>query len=587
MVNFQTPTNYIVADFEFRPIGGIEGNPIEALCAVFKNLQTGEVAALWGDELYELDSPPFFKSTNDVLVAYYASAEIACFKSLGWAQTMSVLDLYTEFRTLTNGVELLGGRSLIDALNYFGLAATESTHKVSMRELALRGGPHTPEEKTALLDYCANDVDMAAKLFEAMIKQIDIPRALLRGCFITAVAEMEGHGSPVDYPTLRELREYWEPIKVELVRAVDQDFGVFDNGSFKEVLFEGYLARQRIRWPRHESGRLKLDEDTFKDMSRAHPQIKPLRLLRDSLAKLRLTALEVGHDGRNRCLLSPFGASTGRNTPSSTRFIFGWPKWARGLIQPKPGLSIAYLDYAQQEFGVAAALSGDLNMQEAYRSGDPYLQFAIQAGAVPKDATKDSHPAERAQFKACVLAVQYGMGPDSLALRIGQPVIRARQLLDQHRKVFRRFWQWSDDVFNNVVACNEISTLYGWKLRLKPDLNPRSVRNFPMQATAAEILRIACILIRERDVQLCAPVHDALLIEAPDGLIREHAIIARDCMKKASEIVLHGFSLGSDIRILTHPERFLDEDSQPFWDKVMNLMARAKAKNHECSYTNV
>jgi hypothetical protein len=58
-------------------------------------------------------------------------------------------------------------------------------------------------------------------------------------------------------------------------------------------------------------------------------------------------------------------------------------------------------------------------MIAAYRFGDPYLAFAKQAGAVPIDATKQSHSAERDLFKACVLAVQYGMVPDALALRIG------------------------------------------------------------------------------------------------------------------------------------------------------------------------
>ena len=48
-------------------------------------------------------------------------------------------------------------------------------------------------------------------------------------------------------------------------------------------------------------------------------------------------------------------------------------------------------------------------MMEAYPSGDPYLAFAKQAGAVPAHATKDTHHAKREQFKACVLAVQYGM----------------------------------------------------------------------------------------------------------------------------------------------------------------------------------
>ena len=61
--------------------------------------------------------------------------------------------------------------------------------------------------------------------------------------------------------------------------------------------------------------------------------------------------------------------------------------------------------------------------------GDPYLAFAKQAGAVPADATKQSHGPERELFKQCVLAVAYGMEAKSLALRIGQPEIVARDAI--------------------------------------------------------------------------------------------------------------------------------------------------------------
>src|SRR3954467_1356146 len=143
---------------------------------------------------------------------------------------------------------------------------------------------------------------------------------------------------------------------------------------------------------------------------------------------MRLSDLAVGRDGRNRTLLSAFRARTSRNQPSNTKFIFGPSVWLQGLIQPPPGYGIAYIDWAQQEFGIAAALSGDPKMLAAYQSGDPYLAFAKQAGAAPADATKASHKAVRDQFKACVLAVQYGMGEEALASRIGQPAIRAREL---------------------------------------------------------------------------------------------------------------------------------------------------------------
>ena len=97
------------------------------------------------------------------------------------------------------------------------------------------------------------------------------------------------------------------------------------------------------------------------------------------------------------------------------RFIFGPAVWLRSLIKPSPGFGLAYIDWAQQEFGIAAALSKDNLMIEAYLSGDPYLEFGKQAGIVPSHATKESHRVQREQFKACVLAVQYGMGAKSLA----------------------------------------------------------------------------------------------------------------------------------------------------------------------------
>jgi hypothetical protein len=203
---------------------------------------------------------------------------------------------------------------------------------------------------------------------------------------------MEGHGSPIDLEAYQGLRDNWDDIKLELIRQIDKDYDVYENGSFRQSKFEAYLLNAEIAWPRQASGKLKLDEETFKLMAQIHPVIAPLRQLRDSLSKFRLNSLQVGADGRNRCLISPYSSSTGRNQPSTSKFIFGLAKWARGLIQPHPGYAIAYIDWSQQEFGVAAALSGDKNMMAAYHSGDPYLTFAKQAGAVPLDATKASHP---------------------------------------------------------------------------------------------------------------------------------------------------------------------------------------------------
>ena len=168
-------------------------------------------------------------------------------------------------------------------------------------------------------------------------------------------------------------------IQDQLIAAIDRDYGVYDGRTFKLDRFAKYLAAAGIPWPLLESGQLDLSDDTFRQVARAYPQIAPLRELRSSLAELRLNDLRVGRDGRNRTILSAFRSRTGRNQPSNAKFIFGPSVWLRGLIKPPPGQAVAYVDWKQQEFGIAAALSGDTAMQAAYRSGDPYLAFAKQA----------------------------------------------------------------------------------------------------------------------------------------------------------------------------------------------------------------
>src|SRR5262249_51747167 len=160
--------------------------------------------------------------------------------------------------------------------------------------------------------------------------------------------------------------------KSDLVNRVDKNYGVFDGTTFRAGLFAGYCVDNGIDWPRTETGRLRLDQETFRDMARRYPQLKPLKDLRHSLSELRLEKLAVGPDGRNRVLLSPLGTQTGRNAPSTNRFILGPSVWLRGLIKPSRGRAVAYIDWSSQEVFIAAALSGDTALMDAASSSDPY-----------------------------------------------------------------------------------------------------------------------------------------------------------------------------------------------------------------------
>jgi DNA polymerase-1 len=557
-------------DFEFA---GGEGARPEPVCLVAWELRSGRKLRLWRHQFGSY--PPYSIGPDTLFIAYYASAEIGCHLALGWPKPARILDLFTEFRCRTNGLQTPAGSGLLGALAYYGLDGMASSEKDAMRDLILRDGDWSAQEREAILSYCEADVSALARLLPPMLRHIDLPRALLRGRYMAAAATMEHNGVLLDVPLLARLRERWADIQDKLIATIDADYGVFDGRTFKADRFATWLTKANIPWPRLDSGRLDLSDEAFRQAARAHPRVAALRELRSSLSELRLSDLAVGEDGRNRCLLSAFRSRTGRNQPSNSKFIFGPSVWLRGLIKPPPGYGLAYIDWAQQEFGIAAALSGDPAMMDAYQSGDPYLAFAKQAGAVPAHATKHTHHAKREQFKACVLAVQYGMGPDALAARIGQPTIMGRELIRRHQETYSVFWCWSDAAVDHATLSGSIGTVFGWRVNTSPNSNPRFFRNFPMQANGAEMLRLACCLATERSIEVCAPVHDAVLIAAPLYRLDEDVAAMREAMREASSLVLAGYELGTDVKVVRHPDRYEDPRGREMWSRVMALIGEA------------
>jgi DNA polymerase-1 len=570
-------------DFEYYVPSGERPRP---LCMVAIELRSGREIRLWEDELVGLQEAPFPAGDDALFVAYSAPAEFSCFLKLGWRLPGHVIDLLVEFRLQTNGLDLPCGRGLLSALQWYKLDRIGGDEKQEMRDLAMRGGEYTPAERTDLIEYCATDVVALQRLLPAMLPdiiarrggvEIAIGQALLRGRYTRAVGHMEHTGIPIDMATLASIRAAWGGIKTRLIAEVDARYGVYDGTTFKEALFARYLSEVGIPWPRLSSGRLALDENTFREQAKSWPQLKPLHELRHSMGELRLERLAVGSDGRNRCSLFPFMSRTGRNQPSTAQFLFGPATWVRGLLQPGPGRAVAYVDFSSQEIGIAAALSGDARMIEAYQSGDVYLAFAKQAGLAPPDATKASHGEVRDRCKAVVLGTLYGMGAETLARRIGCLNIEARDLLRQHRDAYRRFWDWSDDTVASASLNGSIATVFGWRYRLGPKTRTGGIMNFPMQANGAEMLRLACCLATEAGIQVCAPIHDAILIEAPAERIGEDVTHLQSLMASASSIVLNGvLELGSDVNIIRWPDRYSDPRGKVMWETVARLVAEVE-----------
>ena len=71
---------------------------------------------------------------------------------------------------------------------------------------------------------------------------------------------------------------------------------------------------------------------------------------------------------------------------------------------------------------------------------------------------------------------------------------------------------------------------------------------------------------------VCAPVHDALLVEGPTAEIESVVDRTHAAMREASELVLPGFPLRTDAKIVRHSDRYVDDRGRRMWDTVQRLL---------------
>jgi len=98
-----------------------------------------------------------------------------------------------------------------------------------------------------------------------------------------------------------------------------------------------------------------------------------------------------------------------------------------------------------------------------------------------------------------------------------------------------------------------------------------TLRNFKLQANGAEMLRIAAIAITERGIRLCAMIHDAVLVEAPESEIDDVVVETRRQMAAASRAILNGFEIGTDAEVIRFPSRFEDFLGKRVWELVLSI----------------
>lgn len=563
-----------IEDFEFRNTDG--GDNPSPVCLCMQELYSGRIIRMWLDGV-DNPAPPIDYTNPDVLiVAFQAVAEISCHLVLNWPIPENILDLYCEWRLQINdgSEEAKNLSGLLSACKHYGISCVSGEYKEQMRDRILQGSPYTLVEQSDILNYCFSDIVETIALYQAMTPSIDSwDRALFRGKSMVITAQIENRGVPIDVETWQLLSENWDIVKLELIQEIKKEFDFFDGLKFKTQKFINYLIENKMSWPLTDKGNLKFDEDTWKDMTKTYPWLQPLQDIMALRGKLKNFRVACGTDGRNRGAIMPFKTVTGRNAPK-IECIFTNSAWLRSLIKPQAGKVVAYTDYSAQEFLIAAVLSNDQNMLDAYNSGDPYLYFAKLVKAVPPEGTKKSHKAIRDLYKTGCLAIQYGSGAGNLAVKLNRPLATAQEIIRQHKRVFPGYWEWKEHVSTQAKLHRFIQTRFGWKMHVIRDYTHKedmTIGNFLMQSTGADILRIACYLLSEKGYQVVAPVHDAVLTEVNVETADQDIHAIETILADASEIVL-GKRLRTETVTVRYPDRYQDERGKETWQKVEKIL---------------
>jgi DNA polymerase I len=258
-------------------------------------------------------------------------------------------------------------------------------------------------------------------------------------------------------------------------------------------------------------------------------EIAGLMLEYSSLSKLYSGFIKaipgrVSDDGRLRCDFNSEGARTGRfsssnpnlqNQPNVTKFPM-FP--IRETFIPAIGYKFIVLDWSQIELRVAAHLSQDPRLMQAFIDGrDIHQEVADSLGITRKDA------------KAVNFGILYGLGALSLALYAEVSLDYSKNMLANYKETYRDLIAWEEWIQNGAKIRGEVRTMFGRVRPLKGVFSKsaeiyhgamRQAVNTMIQGTCADLMKIGMLKIHNWilrngiDARILLTVHDELVIEA-------------------------------------------------------------------------
>jgi DNA polymerase-1 len=416
-----------------------------------------------------------------------------------------------------------------------------------------------------VVNYACEDADITLQLAEVLLPMLEDEG--LTGLFrdvemplLSVLLHMELQGVALDTDHLAafstELASQLDTLQQSIQDHAGVPFNVDSPKQLGDVLFEHLAIPAKVK--KTKTGQYPTSEAVLSKLTDAHPIVGEVLEYR-KLKKLRSTYVEPlptlrnPETGRVHTTYMQVVAATGRlsskdpnlqNIPIRTE---QGREIRKAFVPSGPDRVLVAADYSQVELRIAAAMSGEQGLIEAFQKGEDI--HAATAAKVFGVALEDVTREQRSQAKAVNFGILYGQGAFGLAENLGISRKEAKSIIDAYHDQFAGLEAFTQECVAKAREAGQAVTLLG-RRRPLPDIHSnnavvrafaeRNAVNTPIQGSAADIIKVAMIDVHREmqgmESKLIMQVHDELVVDAVASEVDAVKALLVRCMERAAKL---------------------------------------------------
>jgi DNA polymerase-1 len=419
-------------------------------------------------------------------------------------------------------------------------------------------------DPASITDYACEDADIALQLRERLIPQLEdvAGTALFRDVempLAIILADMELEGVRINVPELEhynvELGAKIDALTQVIHEHAGQMFNIDSPKQLGPILFETLAIPAKVK--KTKTGQYPTGEEVLEKIKSAHPIVDAVLKYR-KLKKLKSTYVEplpklVNSDsGRIHTTYQQTVAATGRlssKDPNLQNIPIRTPEGRairKSFIPRDENHVLVAADYSQVELRIAAALSKDQGLVDAFVQGmDIHTATAAKVFQVSHEQVDRDM---RSKAKAVNFGILYGQGAFGLAQNLGIPRREAKEIIDAYFEQFAALKAFTAQCVDEVRAKGYAETVLG-RRRYLPDIQSanatvrafaeRNAVNAPIQGSAADVIKVAMVNIdaalkaKGLKSKMIMQVHDELVFDVPRSELLELQALIGPAMNEA------------------------------------------------------